>query len=348
MRATGGLSLHQSAFISGQNGLNPGLLGAPVAGMGWGTAVWQELSGRRIGSALTCLLLLVLLGGLTACPKQAQTTNANTGQVAVSIERSRTFVSWNFFSMDYPADWATRDLEDGANLFYSDEMLFVGVKIYEAPDAQELSSYVEARIKADADVEGGQATLVRTGNKGPHPFYYYMIVKPNGLRYQDVLIVNQELKLVYVITGRSRAEDFDEFSRIFDTMFESFQFRVTGRIPSGTETTFQPDVTTMSGVWMAYMEGLRAEDYDLLQKSCARVNSSKIINDATVRKVRNQYFPYNSPVYTFISQVEVRERLAIVTVAIRALPPEGFLKHEVREFIKEEDHWRLLRFERAE
>lgn len=282
----------------------------------------------------------------SACPAKNVTPERTDGPVA--LDRTRTFVSWNFFSIDYPADWATRDLEDGANLFFADEMLFVGVKIYEAPEAGEQAQYIEGRIKADADVEGGQPTLVRTGNKGSHPFYYYMIVKPNGLRYQEVLIVNQELKLVYVITGRSRAEDFDEFSRIFDTMFDSFQFRVTGRIPAGTDTAFQPDFNSMSGVWVAYLEGLRAEDYDLLQKSSARVNSSKIINDANVRRVRNQYFPYSSPVYTFISQVEVRERLAIVTVALRALPPDGFLKHEVREFIKEEDHWRLLRFERAE
>ena len=290
--------------------------------------------------------LLVMAVLLTGCPSSSVVPDRTDSPVLP--DRTRTFVSWNFFSIDYPADWATRDLEDGANLFFADEMLFVGVKIYEAPEAGEQAQYIEGRIKADADVEGGQPTLVRTGNKGSHPFYYYMIVKPNGLRYQEVLVVNQELKLVYVITGRSRAEDFDEFSRIFDSMFESFQFRITGRIPAGTDAAFQPDFNSMSGVWVSYLEGLRAEDYDLLQKSSARVNSSKIINDANVRRVRNQYFPYNSPVYTFISQVEVRERLAIVTIALRALPPDGFLKHEVREFIKEEDHWRLLRFERAE
>lgn len=290
--------------------------------------------------ALMSLLSLLLL---MACTNTVQPTRAPTPN-----DRTRTFISGNFFSIEVPTDWVTRDLDDGANLFFSDEMLFVGVKIYESPEAQEISSYVEKRIKADADIEGGQANLVRTGNKGTHPFYYYLINKPNGMRYQEVIIVNQELRLVYVINGRSRAEDFDEFSRIFDTMFDTFQFRVTARIPAGTDQGYNPDYSTIPGVWTAFLEGLRGEDYDLLQKSCARVNSSKIINDANVRRVRSQYFPYGNPVFTFISKVEVRDRLAVVTVSTRGLPPEGFLKHETRELIREQDHWRLLRFERAD
>lgn len=295
----------------------------------------------RLPLAWAVLLSVLLLA--TGCPR------ASSVPVSMPVNKARSFVSWNFFSIDYPVDWVARDLENGANLFYADEMLFVGVTIYEAPDATDLNSYVESRITADANIEGSNTPiLVRTGNKGPHPYFYYILPKPNGQRFQEVILANQDLKLVYVISGRSRQEDFDEFQKIFDSMFESFQFRVTARIPSGSEQGFQPDLSSMSGAWVSYLEGLRAEDYDLMAKACARVNSSKIINDAQVRRVRAQYFPYNNPVYTFVSQVEVRDRLASVTVSVRALPPDGFLKHEVREFIREEDHWRLLRFEKAE
>lgn len=291
-------------------------------------------------AVLLCLWIVA-----TGCPRNTGVTGTPVGPA----NKPRTFVSWNFFSIDYPLDWVARDLEDGANLFYADEMLFVGVKIYEAPDANDLNAYVESRINTDAAIEGSKPpVLLKTGTKGPHAYFYYELPKPNGQRFQEVILANMDLKLIYVISGRSRQEDFEEFQKIFDNMFESFQFRVTARIPSGSEQGFQPDLSSMSGAWVSYLEGLRGEDYDLMAKACARVNSSKIINDAQVRRVRAQYFPYNNPIYTFVSQVEVRDRLASVTVSVRALPPDGFLKHEVREFIKEEDHWRLLRFEKAE
>ncbi len=289
--------------------------------------------------AWLCLLVAFLVG-FSGC------FMAKRG-ASVAGTQTRTFVSQNFFSIDYPGDWVTRDLDDGANLFFADELIFVRVKILEPPDPRAIDQFMEEKIKADAEVQGGQASVVRKGTKGVHPYSVYLITKPNGQRMQEILLYNDELRLLYVLFGSSRSEDFDEFGQIFATMFESFQFRITARLPSATGT-FDPDFSTLSSTWVAFLEGLRTEDYDLLQKACAPINASKIINDAEVRKVKGDYFPYATPLFTFVSHVEQRDRLAIVKIALRALPPEGFLKHETREFILEENRWRLLRFERTE
>jgi hypothetical protein len=302
-------------------------------------------SGRLKVSALPRLLCITFVALLILC---ASGCVGKAGRKVVTGNRTRTFVSQNFFSLDYPGDWVTRDLADGANLFYADELIFVRIKILEPPDPHGINEFIAQRIKADADIQGGQATLLRSGNKGANPFSDYLITKPNGQRMEEILLYNDELKLLYVIFGSSQKDDFDEFAKLFVTMFDSFQFRVTARLPSLQEGVFQPDLATMQGIWTAFLEGLRTEDFDLLQKSCARVNGSKIINDENVRKVKANYFPYHSPLYTFVSHIEVRDKVANVDIALRALPPEGFLKHETREFIKEDNQWRLLRFERLE
>jgi hypothetical protein len=161
-------------------------------------------------------------------------------------------------------------------------------------------------------------------------------------------LYNPELRLLYELLGSSRPEDFDEFTRIFEEMFQSFQFRVTARVPLSQETQYQPDFSSMPGTWVAYLQGLNSGNYVLLQKSCADVNSSKIIDEANVLDVKARYFPYANPLYTFVSHVETRDKIAWAKITVRALPPEGFLLHETREFIKENGYWRLLRFEKVD
>ncbi len=267
---------------------------------------------------------------------------------SVAAEKTQTFVSQNFFSIDHPADWVARDLRDGANLFFADELIYVRVKIFDPPESRSIPDFVSDKIKADADMQGGQATLVRIGYKGANPYSSYLITKPNGQRLQEILIYNTELKLLYVLMGSSRPEDFDEFTRIFEQMFESFRFRITARIPPPEGETFEPDFSRLSGTWVAYLQGLNSGNYVLLQKSCAGINGSRIINDANVRDVRSRYFPYQNALYTFVSHIEVRDRIARARIAVRALPPEGFLMHETREFIKEDGYWRVLRFDKVD
>ncbi len=286
-------------------------------------------------------MIAVALGLAVGCA-------ATNRDMPVVSEKIRTFVSQNFFSMDYPADWVARDLRDGANLFFADELIYVRVKIFDPPETRSVPDFVSDKIKADADMQGGQATLMRIGYKGPHPYSSYLITKPNGQRLQETLIYNTDLRLLFVLLGSSRPEDFDEFTRIFEAMFGSFRFRVTARIPPLEGEEYRPDFSRLSGSWVAYLHGLNTGNYVLLQKSCAGINGSKIIDDTNVQEVKSRYFPYQNPIYTFVSHVEVRDRIARARIALRGLPPEGFLMHETREFIKEDGYWRVLRFDKVD
>ncbi len=297
--------------------------------------------GRRRRNVWGVLLLVCGIWLSDGCATAA-------GERTDTSQKLSAFVSQNFFSIDYPSDWTARDLDDGANLFFADELIYVRIKIFDPPDSRSIPDFVSDKVKADADMQGGQATLMRVGYKGPHPFSSYLITKPTGQRLQETLIYNNDLKLLYVLQGSSRPEDFDEFTRIFESMLQSFQFRVTARIPPAEGEKYEPDFSRLSGAWVAYLNGLQSNNYVLLQKSCAAINGSRIIDENNVRRVRGHYFPYESPVYTFVSHVEVRDKIARARITVRALPPEGFLMHETREFILEDGYWRVLRFDKVD
>ena len=64
-----------------------------------------------------------------------------------------------------------------------------------------------------------------------------------------------------------------------------------------------------------------------------------------VEEVRTRYYPYNAPVKTLVVAEEKGEKVGKAKIALRTLPPEGYLQMMEREFILEDGKWKVLRFE---
>lgn len=255
----------------------------------------------------------------------------------------QNFESATFFSMDYPLDWVGSDLPDGANLFYTGELLFVRIKVMDVPDRSKVEEQFSSAIRQEARLHGGEPTVVRDGFKEGHPFRWYMITKPSGRRVEEVIIYNDTLQMLYILYGSASEESFDAFSALFARMFDSFSFNVGSEHPA--DESYVPDLSTLGGAWEAYMEGLRRRDLDILTSSMASINAPRLLNEEAVEDVRRRYYPYDAPLRALVLPSEQGDTVAQARIALRTLPPEGFLQVVEREFILEDGKWRVLRFE---
>lgn len=296
--------------------------------------------GRPSQLVAVAAALLVLLGGCSLRRSDAPPPQTNRSALGY-----RTFQGAAFFSIEHPDDWVGTDLPDGANLFYTGEILFVRVKIIDVPDRYKVEEKFVETIKQEAALQGGEPTLIRTGLKGTDPYKWYEITKPNGSRLEEVLIYSDALQLLYVIYGSASEVNFDEFSGLFSRMVDSFQFRISSQHPPLDVEMFRPDLTTLSGAWAGYMEGLRRRDLDLLTQSMATINAPRLLNDVAVEEIRERYFPYDAPVRTLVVAEDKGEKVARAKIAIRTLPPEGYFQVIERDFILEDGKWKVLRFQ---
>ena len=287
------------------------------------------------------IVLAVTLLGLVSCRSTPQPANT-TERIQIGY---RTFQGATFFTIEHPTDWVGSDLPDGANLFYTGEILFVRVKIVDVPDRYKIDERFGETIQREANLHGGEPTLVKSGQQSGHPYRWYEITKPNGARLEEVLIYNEQLQLLYVIYGSASEGDYEEFSSLFARMVESFDFKISSSHPSANEEEFELDQSTLAGAWAGYLEGLRTRDLDLLTASQVSINAPRLLNEMAVEEVRDRYFPYDAPVRTLVVAEDKGEKVAMGKIALRTLPPEGYLQVFEREFILEDGKWKVLRFE---
>lgn len=292
---------------------------------------------RQVGHLF---MALWVLGMLVSCRgDQAEVVTEPSGNGL------QTFQGTTFFRIDYPSDWVASDLPDGANLFYTGDVLFVRVKVESVPDPNAIEAQFSDAIRKESLLHGGEASLVRTGERDSFPFRWYLLTKPSGSRLEVILLYNPELQLLYVIFGSAADATFDEFSRLFETMFGSFQFQVSSSHPPADPDAFKVDLTSPAGAWAAYLEGLWRRDLDILTRSMASINAPRLLNDQAVEEVRSRYYPYNSRILTLVTVQEQGDKVARALVTLRALPPEGYLMRMGREFILEDGNWKVLKFE---
>ena len=297
---------------------------------------------RAVLRQLGCVFSLVMVvGSLTAC-------RGDKGEVVTEPTNNglQTFQGTTFFRIDYPSDWVASDLPDGANLFYTGDVLFVRVKVESVPDPNAIEAQFSDAIRKESLLHGGEASLVRTGERDSFPFRWYLLTKPSGSRLEVILFYNPQLQLLYVIFGSAADASFDEFSRLFETMFNSFQFQISSsHPPDDPEATFKVDLSSPAGAWAAYLEGLWRRDLDILTRSMASINAPRLLNDQAVEEVRRRYYPYNARLLTLVTVQEQGDKVARALVTLRALPPEGYLMRMGREFILEDGNWKVLKFE---
>lgn len=305
------------------------------------TRLRRESSTHAWGRPLWILVAALGLGlGLVACHRQPVVNPTERIQLGYT-----TFQGATFFTIEHPNDWVGSDLPDGANLFYTGEILFVRIKLVDVPDRYKVDEKFSETIRREASLHAGEPTLLKSGQQDGHPYRWYEITKPNGARLEDVLIYNDDLQLLYVIYGSASEGNFDEFSALFGRMVESFSFKISSSHPPLDPEAFKPDYTTLAGAWAGYLEGLRTRDLDMLTASMASINAPRLLNEMAVEQVRKRYFPYNAPVKTLVVPIEKGEKVARAKIALRTLPPEGYVQIVEREFILEDGKWKVLRFE---
>ncbi len=287
------------------------------------------------------LVYICVLAFLASC--------SGVGRATRRQPRMARFVSQNFFSIDHPSDWVTRDLENGANLFYADELLSVRIRLTEPESGMLQETFLQHSVEVQESLHGAKAVLTGEGTLDErYPWWRYTLDRGDGAAPRFLAMVyNDDLKLLFSLVGSSRLEDAEEFGAIFQKMADSFAFVPVTRIPSRSGE-MSPDFSSIPAVWVSFLEGLRMEKYGILTRACAKINGLRLSNKDEIRRVKAQYFPYSAPVYTYVHAIERGDRIARASITVRALPPEGYLKHETRSFIREDGRWKLLRFEMME